>query len=257
MGTILGHTIIGKGNKAIFVLHELMGDCRNYEPSFAYLNTQEFTYVFIDHRGYGKSKEIVGQYSCEEAAYDISGLITHLGFKEVYLTAHSMSTMIAQKAALLDKRIIQLNLITPISAEGIKMKPEAKEKMLLQMQQNESKIEEIVESASKRYNDTWRQYRIDMAYTSSVLEARVGYMKMYLEADFLQEAQEGIDIPIKILTGAEDFPVFSKTHVQKLFKGYKDVEIVECAVAGHYPMIECPVLFATQLEKWCKESLTD
>lgn len=257
MNTFLGHTIMGQGKHIIFVLHELMGDCRNYEPSFAYLNTEAFTYVFIDHRGYGKSKTIQGEYSCEEAAQDISTLITHLGFKEVYLTAHSMSTMIAQKAALLDKRIIQLNLITPISAAGIKMKPDAKETMLLQMQQNESKIEEIVEAASKRYNDVWRQYRIDMAYSSSVLEARVGYMKMYLETDFLHEAQEGIDVPIKILTGAEDFPVFSKPHVQKLFKGYRDVEIVECPIAGHYPMIECPVYFVTQLEKWCKESVTD
>ncbi len=76
------------------------------------------------------------------------------------------------------------------------------------MQENRGKIEEIVNSSSKRYNQTWRDYRIKLAYESSTLEARVGYMKMYLNTDFLEEAYENIDIPIKIIIGDYDFPVF-------------------------------------------------
>lgn len=248
---LLGHHIIGKGATTILFLHELMGDCRNYEPVFPYLNQEKFTSVFVDHRGYGRSKEIQGEYSCEEAAQDVCNLITHLGLEEVYLTAHSMSTMIAQKVALKDKRVKQLNLFTPISAAGITMKPQAQNELIQAMQANENKIEQIVEAASKRYNDTWRQNRIEMAYSSSSVEARVGYMSMYLTTDFLHEAQEQIHIPIKIMTGIHDFPVFSRLHIQKLFKAYQDVEIIECQEAGHYPMLECPVYFATQIEKWC------
>lgn len=247
----LGHKIIGTGKKKIIFLHELMGDHKNYEPIFPYLDTQKFTFIFIDLRGYGLSKEICGEYSCEEASYDVKNLITHLNLDEVIVVAHSMSTIIAQKIALIDERVSKLILITPIPASGVKL-PEIVEKSLLKdMQKNESKIEEIVYSASKRYNDTWAKNRIKMAYEASTIDARVGYMKMYMHTDFSDEVN-AIKIPIKIIVGKHDFPIFGLKLVTKLFTHYyDDVEIVECQEAGHYPMIECPVYFASKIEEFC------
>ncbi|BFU78490.1 hypothetical protein ALC152_17050 [Arcobacter sp. 15-2] len=247
----LGHKIIGSGEKKILFLHELMGNYKNYEPIFTYLDTEKFTFIFVDLRGYGLSKEIKGEYSCEEASNDVKNLITHLGLKDVNLLAHSMSTMIAQKIALIDDRISQLILITPIPASGVKL-PEIAEKSLLKdMAKNESKVEEIVYSASKRYNDTWAKYRIKMGYEASTVEARVGYMKMYMHTDFSDET-DAIKIPIKIIVGKHDFPIFGLKLVTKLFTHYyDDVEIIECQEAGHYPMIECPVYFASKVEEFC------
>jgi len=247
----LGHKIIGSGEKKILFLHELMGNYKNYEPIFTYLDTEKFTFIFADLRGYGLSKEIKGEYSCEEASNDVKNLITHLGLKNVNLLAHSMSTMIAQKIALIDERISQLILITPIPASGVKL-PEIAEKSLLKdMAKNESKVEEIVYSASKRYNDTWAKYRIKMGYEASTVEARVGYMKMYMHTDFSDET-DAIKIPIKIIVGKHDFPIFGLKLVTKLFTHYyDDVEIIECQEAGHYPMIECPVYFASKVEEFC------
>lgn len=246
----LGYKQIGNGNTIIIVLHELMGDHKNYDAILPYIDTINYTYIFVDHRGYGWSKDITGDYSCQEAALDIKNLLDILNLKEVNLLAHSMSTMIAQKAALMDERIKQLILITPISASGIKMHPKAQKRLMIDMKKNENKIEEIVRSASKRYNQTWIDYRVDMAYKASTIEARVGYMTMYLTTDFIAEVKD-INIPIKIMTGKYDFPVFSKTYVKKLYEPYyKNFEIIECMEAGHYPMIECPVYFATQVERF-------
>jgi len=247
----LGHKIIGSGEKKILFLHELMGNYKNYEPVFPYLDTEKFTFIFVDLRGYGMSFNIEGEYSCEEASTDVKNLITTLEFKNVHLVAHSMSTMIAQKIALIDDRISQLILITPIPASGVKL-PEIAEKSLLKdMAKNESKVEEIVYSASKRYNDTWAKYRIKMGYEASTVEARVGYMKMYMHTDFSDET-DAIKIPIKIIVGKHDFPIFGLKLVTKLFTHYyDDVEIIECQEAGHYPMIECPVYFASKVEEFC------
>lgn len=239
---------MGKNN--IIVLHELMGDCRNYEPIFPYIDEKVFSFYFTDLRGYGLSKEIRGEYSCNEAANDIKNLITHLNLNEVTILAHSMSTMIAQKITLIEPKVKKLILITPILASGIKMKNDAKEKLLNDMKENKNKIEEIVENASKRYNQKWKDYRIDMAYSSSILEARVGYMNMYLTTDFSDELVN-LNIPIKIITGRYDFPVFAKANVQKLFSQYfNNLEILECQEAGHYPMCECPAYFASRVEEF-------
>ncbi len=246
---ILGHKIIGTGNKYILVLHELMGNHKNFDPILPYIDTSNFTYIFVDLRGYGLSKDIIGDYTCIEAANDIKNLITNLKLTNINLLAHSMSTMIAQKVALIDERIKQLILITPISAAGIKMKQEAQNELILKMKENKNKIEEIVESASKRYNKVWFDYRVKMAYEASILEARVGYMIMYLTNDFIYEVKN-IKIPIKIMTGKYDLPVFSKSNIKKLFEPYyNNFEIIECQEAGHYPMIECPVYFVNEIEK--------
>jgi len=249
---ILNYKIIGSGDKKVLFLHELMGDSRNYEPCLPYFDTKNFTFIFIDLRGYGLSKDIKGNFTCEEAAIDLKNLLDHLKLDKVYLLAHSMSTMIAQKVALIDNRIKKLILITPISAAGIKMKNESKINMLTKMKENDGKIEEIVNSSSKRYNQAWRDYRINIAYTSSTPEARAAYMSMYLNTDFLEEAEDNINIPIKILVGKYDFPVFTKTNIQKIFSAYKNIQIIECQEAGHYPMIECPVFFATKVEEFCQ-----
>ncbi len=248
--TILNYNKIGNGEISIIVLHELMGSCENYKAIIPYLDTAKYTYYFTDLRGYGLSKKFHGEFSSKEAASDIKNLINYLNLDSVHILAHSMSTMIAQKLALIDTRIKQLILITPISASGVIMKEKAKNELISDMQKNENKIEQIVEAASKRYTKAWKDYRISMAYNSSTLEARVGYMKMYLEEDFRDEVSK-IQIPINIIVGKYDFPVFSKNNVKKIFEiDYKNVNILECQEAGHYPMIECPVYFATKVEQF-------
>jgi len=247
----LGHKIIGNGAKKVLFLHELMGNYKNYEPIFPYLDTDNFTFIFVDLRGYGMSRDIEGEYSCEEASTDVKNLISHLNIKEVNIVAHSMSTMIAQKIALIDDRVSKLVLITPIPASGVKLPEIAENSLLKAMQKNESKIEEIVYSASKRHNEKWAQNRIKMAYEASTVEARVGYMKMYMHTDFSDEVN-AIKIPIKIIVGKYDFPIFGLKLVTKLFTHYyDDVEIVECQEAGHYPMLECPVYFSSKIEEFC------
>lgn len=248
----LGYNKIGSGEKHIIVLHELMGDSQNYDPIHPYMDTEKFTYYFVDHRGYGKSKGLQGEYTCQEAAQDVSNLITLLKLNEVNLVAHSMSTMIAQKIALLDSRIKQLILITPISAAGIKMKPEAQAKLIHTMKEDKILIENVVNSASKRYNDAWRKYRITMGYNASTLEARTGYMTMYLTTDFINEVKN-ITIPITIMVGRHDLPAFNKLTLKKQFEGnYNNFKIIECMEAGHYPMIECPPYFTSTIENICK-----
>jgi len=249
----LGHKIIGTGKKNIIVLHELMGNYKNYEPTFPYLNTDDFTFIFVDLRGYGLSKNIEGEYSCVEASNDIKNLITQLDLEDVILIAHSMSTLIAQKITLIDSRISKLILITPIPPTGIKLSQIAQDKLINEMNENKNKIEEIVYSASKRHNKIWAKSRIKMAYEASILNARVGYMKMYLETDFSDDVKN-IKIPIKIIVGKYDFPIFGIRLVTKLFSHYyKDLEIIECQEAGHYPMLECPVYFASKIEEFVKE----
>ncbi|XOB61649.1 alpha/beta fold hydrolase [Campylobacterota bacterium DY0563] len=247
----LNYKVIGRGEKKVLFLHELMGDCRNYEPIFPFLDKENFTYIFIDLRGYGLSKNIEGEYNLEEASTDVINLISKLNFDEVILAAHSMSTMIAQRIALIEPKVKKLILTTPISASGIKVPEIQKKSLIRKMSENKRAVEQIVISSSRRYNQTWRDYRIDMGYNSSLSEARASYMNMYLNTTEIEnEINENIEVTIII--GKNDSAVFSKKETEKNFSKYKNINIIECQEAGHYPMIECPVFFATQIENSCK-----
>jgi len=162
-----------------------------------------------------------------------------------------MSSLIAQKLSLiLKEKVKTLILVTPIPPTGIKMKEDAKNKLLENVKNKNGVIEQVVEGASKRYNKVWKDYRKDLAHNCSTLEAKLGYMNMYLCNDFSEEIA-GLETKTCVIVGKYDLPAFHKNSLQKQFiKYYPNLEIIECQEAGHYPMIECPVYFANQLEKF-------
>lgn len=53
-----------------------------------YLNTDDYTYLFVDLRGYGHSKEMRGTYSVEEASADAIKLINSLAWNKFHLVGH-------------------------------------------------------------------------------------------------------------------------------------------------------------------------
>ena len=143
---------LGTGTKTVIIMHEWMGDHTNYNATMPYLDIKNYTWIFVDFRGYGLSKDIKGEYSLQEACDDIVSLVNSLNLDEVHLVGHSMSSLIAQKLSLiLEKKVKTLILITAIAPTGIKMKEEAKEKLLSNVKNEKGVIEQVVESASKRY----------------------------------------------------------------------------------------------------------
>ena len=67
---ILGHQIIGRGSEIVIVLHEWLGDHVNWQPTWPYLDTERFSFVFGELRGYGWSKTIPGTFTLNEAVDD-------------------------------------------------------------------------------------------------------------------------------------------------------------------------------------------
>lgn len=249
--TQLKYKKIGSGSNIVLIMHEWMGDCTNYDATIPYLNIEDFTYYFIDFRGYGLSKSIEGNFDLEEMTNDVKTLIQDENLVEVNLVGHSMSSLVVQKLSLdlKDKIKIQV-LVTPIPPTGIKMKEEAKQKLLDNVKNERGVVDQVVEGASKRYNSVWKDYRKDVGNNCSTTKAKLGYMNMYLSNDFSSEIK-GLETPTRVIVGKYDLPAFHKNSVQKeLIKYYPNFEIIECQEAGHYPMIECPVYFANKLEQF-------
>ena len=123
----IGYTQIGSGQEKVLMLHGWFGDYSVWEPTFNSLDQDTFTYVFIDYRGYGKSKDLEGNYTMNEIAKDAISLINNLEWDVFHLIGHSMGGMAMQRVALdiEDKgRIKSMVGIDPVPACGAQLEGE-------------------------------------------------------------------------------------------------------------------------------------
>lgn len=248
--TGLNYSTVGSGKEPVIVMHEWLGDHSNYDPVLPYLNKELYTWYFVDLRGYGLSKHLTGQYTCQEAANDVRRLIGELKLKKVDIVGHSMSAMVAQRIAVDNPDLIlNLVLVTPVPASGIQLSKNDAD-MLKAGAHDDSVIRNAINlRTGNRYNSTWLDHKLDLANKAASVAAREGYLHMFLTTDFSPEAN-GLKLPVKVIVGKFDIPAFQKSAVHTLFSvWYSDLEIIECHESGHYPMLECPVFFASTVEK--------
>ncbi len=78
---VVGHTIYGSGPEKVIVMHDCMGDSENYRSMLPYLDTNAFTYAFIDVRGYGISRHLAGPYGVQQASQDAFALADELDWQ--------------------------------------------------------------------------------------------------------------------------------------------------------------------------------
>ncbi len=68
------HKTIGGGPVKVVVIHGWFSDHRVFTPIFDALDTDRYTYVLFDIRGYGHSRDIAGSFTIGEIAADVIAL---------------------------------------------------------------------------------------------------------------------------------------------------------------------------------------
>jgi pimeloyl-ACP methyl ester carboxylesterase len=254
----IAHKQIGSGKEKVLVMHNWMGDSTSYDPMLPYLNTDDNTYVFVDLRGYGRSKEMQGTYSLEEASTDAIKLIDSLAWNKFHLVGHSMSGMIVQKIALDNPfRVKSIVAITPVPACG---SPAPKEMMgffeSAALNNDEAAMQCINTLTSNRYTKTFAKNMIRDLRQRSKSEARLGYLNMFSHTDF-SELVKGLLTPILVLFGEFDFEGSEECMRDTFLKWYPNAQLECCKASGHYPMIETPVALVAALEKFLSVHSSD
>src|SRR5450830_1792239 len=79
---MIWHKAIGNGPTKVLVIHGWFWDHQVFTPIFESLDTDRYTYAFVDIRGYGNSRKIFGPYSIGEVAADAIALADQLGWGE-------------------------------------------------------------------------------------------------------------------------------------------------------------------------------
>jgi len=247
----IGYNLVGTGDKKVIALHSWMDDAESWNLTIPFLNQSEYSYAFMDVRGYGKSKNIEGIFNSDEIANDIFNLADDLGWKDFYLIGHSMCGLAAQKATLLDvnNRIIKIALVTPVSAGGFPADADTMGffKSIVQNEEVASMAYGVF--TSNRLSDKWKHTRAKRHIEVTDRDAQLEYINMWTGENFLNE-MKNVSKQILVLAGQYDHPQFMLDVQKEVFANFQNVEFVEIENAGHFPMQETPVFLVTSIENY-------
>ncbi|MFM0043050.1 alpha/beta fold hydrolase [Paraburkholderia sediminicola] len=247
---MLNYKAIGYGPKKVVVLHDWLGDHRNYLGIERYLSQDHFTWIFADLRGYGLSRGIAGQYTLSEAVADVWALIEKLNLDNVALVSHSMTGMVALRMALeFGDRVAKVVAAAPVTDAGLELDHASLTFFTKAVTDQTTCGEVIANVTGGRYGEEWRALKTRLAFEASTEEARMGYLRNMLLKERFTEDIRGLSTPVLAICGRHDAPAFveeairAKTHEVLPNISYETIE-----ESGHYMMEEAPVRFASLIQ---------
>lgn len=250
----ISYETFGTGPEKVLMVHDWLGDKSNYDPIRSYLDTESFTFAFVDLRGYGNSMDIGGEFTASEAASDIMAVADDLGWDKAHIVGHSMTGMIVQKVAVrYPDRIKSLVATTPVSAAGMQVDKDTHAFFQQIAMDPEVMTQGIGLLTGNKLSAGWAKFKVDRAMSRSTEEARLAYLEMFDKEDFSNEVM-GLETPILALLGANDLPPFQPDSINATFGAwYPNLTVIVSSTAGHYPMQETPAFYATVIEAHMKK----
>src|SRR3990170_4729469 len=174
---LIGYTTHGRGPEGVIVFHGWFGDHSVYRPIFPYLDTDSFTYAFMDYRGYGKSRSIPGKHTMAEISSDAIALADHLGWKRFHVVGHSMGGMAVQRVALDARgRVKSAVAVTPVPASGTQFEGEVWELFRGAPDNDENRRGIVAHSVSGRLTPRWVEAIVKHSRETSTRDAYADYL---------------------------------------------------------------------------------
>ncbi len=249
----IGHDIHGSGNEGVIVLHGWFGDHSVFEPMFPYLDTDTFTYAFVNYRGYGASRDMDGEHTMAEIAADAIGLADHLGWERFHVIGHSMGGMAMQRVALdAPSRVKSGVAVTPVPASGVPLDEDGRA-LFGGAPDNDDNRRMILDfTTGNRLSGRWLDTKVKASRETTTRDAFAGYLVAWSQTDFSDEVK-GLDLPVLVLYGEHDQAFTADAMKQTYMDWLPNAELVMIGNSGHYPMQEAPVFLATRMEAFMRD----
>ncbi|UTH75014.1 alpha/beta fold hydrolase [Chromobacterium sp. IIBBL 290-4] len=240
---------VGRGPHTVIALHGWFGDRLSFSPIEPYLDTDRYSYVFMDYRGYGDRLNCAGDFTIEETAQDALTLADALDLPRFSLLGHSMGAMAAERlACVAPERVRRLVLLAPVPACGLLCSEETRALQTQAATDPAARRAIIDRSTGKRLPAAWLDWKAQSSWQRSTPEAFAAYGRAWTETDFSQDILDRH--PALIITGGHD-PVFNRERMLRATLQWRPSAKLEILRdAGHYPMNETPLALISLLENF-------
>lgn len=238
---------VGNGPHAVLVLHGWFGDAHSFEQIEPWLSRDEFSYIFMDYRGYGGMQDASGAYTIDEIASDALALADALDFSTFSLVGHSMGGMAIERIAICaPDRVRALVAVAPVPCGGIRYDA-ATRRLLEDAARYLGDRRTIIDrSTGGRLPATWVEWKAAYSASHSSMEAFAAYFRAWADTDFSDEIA-GLH-RVKVLVGEHDPTFNAGLMVETYLRRYPLATIEVLRNAGHYPMNETPLALVAAME---------
>jgi pimeloyl-ACP methyl ester carboxylesterase len=247
---MIGHTTVGQGPMRVLVLHGWLGDWSVFTPMLSALDVDQFTFAFMDYRGYGRSIEMAGSCSLSEIASDAGALADYLGWTTFNVLGHSMGGAAALRLAVDHPgRVERIVAATPVPACGVPLENGARELFENAARQIEARQAIIDFTTGARHANAWSRDLAMRSWSTSREDAFAAYFRAWSCASFADEAR-GLETPMLVLVGQHDAGVTLEAMRATYLRDYPNCALEIMHNTGHYPMQEIPVAFASRVQSF-------
>ena len=203
---------------------------------------------------------MTGPFDSDQIASDIFVLADNLDWNDFHLVGHSMNGLAGFKAVLTDwkgsKRIKSFVAVTPVTPDGYPATEEDAAFLKAAITDDETAAMALGALTGGKLNAAWAQRKTTRHRQTSSPAAVEAYYDMWLNEDFSGSfSAANIETPVLVIGGRQDLPGFQEEHyAQTIAKWLPNAAFTYIENAGHYPMQETPIYFATLIETHFNEN---
>lgn len=247
--------IIGSGPRKVICLHGWFGHAQGWGPLINKLDRDQFTYAFMDYRGYGSRLDADGPFSLEQISRDVQGLANQLGWHAFALIGHSMGgSAIQYVVADAPERVQCMIGITPVPASGVPFDDEGWALFSAAAHDPEARHAILDMTTSQRRPDDWLDNMVASSQKHSRPEAVAEYLESWAKTDFSDRIQ-GKPTPVLVVAGRHDPAVGEDVCRETWMQHYPNAQLQVIEDAGHYPMDETPQELAGIIESFLNKNM--
>ncbi|MBP6020374.1 MAG: alpha/beta hydrolase [Burkholderiaceae bacterium] len=248
--------IVGSGARKVICLNGWFGHARGWGPFMDCLDGDEFTYAFLDYRGYGERMGSGGPYTIEQMAQDALDMADHLGWHAFALLGHSMGGSVAQYVlAEAPERVQTLVAVAPVPASGVPFDDQGWAYFSNAAGDVTVRRGIIDLTTGNRRNSAWLDQMAQTSMSHSDPEAFAAYLTAWAKTNFVQRIQDK-PTPVLVIAGAHDPALGEETCKATWMQHYHNIELKVLANSGHYPMDEVPAEFAGIVEDYLRHHMS-
>lgn len=249
---MIGYQQYGEGLTRVIILNDWFSDTSTWDGARDYLDTQTFTWVFADLRGYGRSRNLRGSYCVTEAAADVLDVADTLGWSRFAVIGHSMSTLVALHLAQTHAdRIERAIVLTPPPPAGFGADEARLESMrALALADATTQLDALRARWAGRLSEGWIAFKAARWRATADPQAAAEYAAMF-GRDGMPDPLRAIAVPVLAVTGEHDLEIMRRESVARHFERLcPRLSIMALSDCGHYPMQEAPPRLVAIVERF-------
>ena len=249
----IGYKTYGSGSSGVIVLHGWFGDHTVFSPVIPFLDTDTFTYAFMDYRGYGLSRDIAGEHTMREIADDTVELADKLGWDQFHMIGHSMGGMALMRVATDHPQRVKSGVaLTPVPPSGVPLDEDSAALFDGAAENDENRRTILDFTTGNRLSGQWLDSKVRCSRETTTQDAYADYLEAWTKTDFAEESK-GNDLPLLVCPGEFDGALTADVMRHTYLEWYPNATLEVLPNSGHYPMQETPVYLVTLMEKFMRQ----